>query len=150
MPSPSRSRCEPSPGSPTRTGAAPASRAAVQFLYCVDQFEDPEEPEPAEPFEPDDSEEPSGFAGFFVSCAGVTLSPSPGAGQDESSENAGCSSQTVSTRSIAVFSASTTQSPYLCLTAICRATYSQRWLLFGGSQVAASPSPFCLLRCELT
>src|SRR5699024_8411162 len=41
-----------------------------------------------------------------------------GGGQDESSENAGCSSQSVSTRSIAVFSASTTQSPYLCLTAI--------------------------------
>src|SRR5699024_12435208 len=125
LPPPSGSRCGPYPGWPTRPGAAPASRAAVQFLHCVDPFEDPGELEPAGPFEPDDSDEPSGFVGFFVSCAVVTLSPSPGAGQETFSANAGCSSQVPSTRSIAVFSASTTQSPYLCLTAIWRATYSQ-------------------------
>lgn len=51
---------------------------------------------------------------------------------------------------MAAFSAGTTHSSYLCFTAICRATYSQRKLLFGGSQVAASPSPFCRLRLELT
>jgi hypothetical protein len=31
------------------------------------------------------------------------------------------------------------------LTAICRATNSQRYALRGGSHVAASPSPFCWL-----
>ena len=35
------------------------------------------------------------------------------------------------------------QSPYLALTATCRATYAHRYRLFEGSQVAASPSPFC-------
>jgi hypothetical protein len=46
-------------------------------------------------------------------------------------------------RCIAACSAAVTHSVYLCFTAICRATYAQRQDLFGGSQVAASPSPFC-------
>ena len=53
IPSPSRSRWDPYPGSPLRTGAAPASRAAVQFSKYADEepeelLEDPldEEPDP--------------------------------------------------------------------------------------------------------
>ena len=53
IPSPSRSRWDPYPWSPLRTGAAPASRAAVQFSKYADEepeelLEDPldEEPDP--------------------------------------------------------------------------------------------------------
>ena len=68
IPSPSRSRWDPYPGSPLRTGAAPASRAAVQFSKKVDEpeleepdelLDDPfdEDPDPDEPDpEPDDPE----------------------------------------------------------------------------------------------
>lgn len=46
---------------------------------------------------------------------------------------------------IASCSALMTHSLYLPLTAVWRATYSQRNSLFGGSQVAASLSPLSLL-----
>ena len=57
IPSPSRSRWDPYPGSPLRTGAAPASRAAVQFSKKLDEpeleelLDDPldEEPDPDAP-----------------------------------------------------------------------------------------------------
>ena len=59
IPSPSRSRWDPYPGSPLRTGAAPASRAAVQFSKNVDEpdelLDDPlvvpldDEPDPVDP-----------------------------------------------------------------------------------------------------
>jgi hypothetical protein len=51
---------------------------------------------------------------------------------------------------IASFSALVTQSPYFFLMATCLATYAHLNGLFGGSQVAASPSPFCELREPLT
>src|SRR5215207_1561685 len=43
---------------------------------------------------------------------------------------------------IASCSAWVTHRPYVAFTEICRATYSHRNPLLGGSQVAASPSPF--------
>ena len=46
-------------------------------------------------------------------------------------------------RIIACCSATVTHNRYFCLAATCLATYSQRKALLGGSQVAASPTPFC-------
>lgn len=103
----------------------------MQFSKYVDEFDDePLDELPDAPLadEPDPVElEPDGlcFAGR-VSSFVVTLSPSPGPGQSASSVNAGWSSHLPRTRSMADFSAGTTQRSYLCFTAICRATYSQR------------------------
>src|ERR1700712_4773473 len=78
-------------------------------------------------------------AGSLVAERAETGSePEPGAA-------AGTPPQPVSTRCIASDSAGLTQSPYLTFTSICRRTYSHRYALFGGNQVAVSPSPFCLL-----
>src|SRR5664279_5570440 len=52
----------------------------------------------------------------------------------------GCAGQSLRTESIAVFSALVTHRPHLALTAICRATYRQRWR--SGSHSDASLSPF--------
>ena len=65
----------------------------------------------------------------------LTVGEEPG----EGSRIVGQPSRTVR---IATCSAPVTDTPYLSLTATWRATYAQRKRLFGGSQVAASPSPF--------
>jgi hypothetical protein len=44
---------------------------------------------------------------------------------------------------MASLSGAVTQSPYDAFTATWRATYKHRIDLFAGSQVAASPAPFC-------
>lgn len=77
MPSPSRSRWGPNPGSPRRIGAACAARTAVQFRYETLPF--PELAEPVLLFDPEDGPPPAGartgFLALASSAAGGRASP---------------------------------------------------------------------------
>lgn len=67
MPSPSRSRWGPNPGSPRRIGAACAARTAVQFRYETLPF--PELAEPVLLFDPEDGPPPAGARTGFLALA---------------------------------------------------------------------------------
>src|SRR6478735_7354514 len=83
-------------------------------------------------------------AGTGAAAGGAGTAAAAGAGGSWL-VGASCPAQSPRIRAIASCSACVTHSPYVAFTETCRATYSQRKPLFGGNQVAASPSPFCWL-----